>query len=123
MEIFNDEEMLGVLSGQWGDYGLPPGQSSFAMHASVVRHYLNGGNYPVGTSRQIAETVSDNLENMGGKLYGHASVDEILTSNGKTIGVRLKGGEEIYAPLVISSAGVVNTYGKFLRTSSNSEEY
>ena len=23
MEIFNDEEILGVLSGQWGDYGLP----------------------------------------------------------------------------------------------------
>ena len=119
MEIFNDKKMLGVLCGQWGDYGLPPTQSSFAMHAAVVRHYLNGGNYPVGTSRQIAETASDNLENMGGKLYVHASVDEILTSNGKTTGVRLKGGEEIYAPLVISSAGVVNTYGKFLRNSPN----
>ena len=117
MEIFNDKKMLGVLCGQWGDYGLPPAQSSFAMHAAVVRHYLNGGNYPVGTSRKIAETASDNLENMGGKLYVHASVDEILTSNGKTTGVRLKGGEEIYAPLVISSAGVVNTYGKFLRNS------
>jgi len=117
--LTDDQQLIGVLTGQWGDHGLPPAQSSFAMHASVVRHYLNGGNYPVGTSRKIAETVSDNLENMGGKLYVHASVDEILTSNGKTTGVRLKGGEEIYAPLVISSAGVVNTYGKFLRNSPN----
>ena len=44
MDIFNDEKILGVLTGQWGDYGLPPAQSSFAMHAMVVRHYLNGGN-------------------------------------------------------------------------------
>ena len=105
MEIFDDEKILGVLSGQWGDYGLPPGQSSFAMHAMVVRHYLNGGNYPIGTSRKIAETIIENLENKGGKLYVNAAVDEILVNKGKVHGVRLEGGEEIYAPIVISSAG------------------
>ena len=123
MEIFNDEEILGVLSGQWGDYGLPPGQSSFAMHSMVVRHYLNGGNYPIGTSRKIAETAVDYLEDMGGKLYVNAPVDEILTRGGKTIGVSLEGGDEIFAPLVISSAGVINTYGKFLRNAPNMKSY
>ena len=123
MEIFNDEKMLGVLSGQWGDHGLPPGQSSFAMHAMVVRHYLNGGNYPIGTSRKIAETASENLEGMGGKIYVNAPVDEILIRGGKTLGVRLKEGEEIYAPIVISSAGIVNTYGKFLRNTPNFKDY
>ena len=123
MEIFNDEEILGVLSGQWGDYGLPPGQSSFAMHSMVVRHYLNGGNYPIGTSRKIAETTVDYLEDMGGKLYVNAPVDEILTRGGKTMGVILEGGDEIFAPLVISSAGVINTYGKFLRNAPNMKSY
>jgi all-trans-retinol 13,14-reductase len=69
MDIFNDEKILGVLSGQWGDYGLPPSKSSFAMHSAVVRHYLNGGNYPIGTSRKIAETAVDHLEAMGGSIY------------------------------------------------------
>ena len=123
MDIFNDEQMLGVLSGQWGDYGLPPGKSSFAMHATVVRHYLNGGNYPVGTSRRIAETAVEYLESLGGKLYVSAGVDEILTHKGKTCGVRLKKGEEIYAPMVISSSGVMNTFGKLLRNSSNYKSY
>ena len=41
---------IGVLTGQFGDYGLPPGASSFAMHAMLARHYLRGGFYPVGGS-------------------------------------------------------------------------
>ncbi len=93
MEIFNDVEMLGVLSGQCGDYGLPPSRSSFAMHSSVVRHYLNGGNYPIGTSRKIAETAVDYLEDMGGNVYVNAPVDEIITYAGKTQGIRLEGGD------------------------------
>jgi len=115
MDIFDDETILGVLSGQWGDHGLPPGYSSFAMHAMVVRHYLDGGNYPIGTSRRIAETAVDYLESMGGALYVNAGVDEIITHKGKAVGVRLEKGDEILVPLIISSAGVMNTYGNFLR--------
>ena len=39
------------------------------------------------------------------------------------MGVRLEEGDEIHAPLVISSAGVVNTYGKFLRNAPNIKSY
>ena len=106
MDIFDDEKILGVLTGQWGDYGLPPAQSSFAMHAMVVRHYLNGGNYPIGTSRKIAETSSDYLESMGGKIYVNANVDEILIEKRKTIGVQLESGEQI-ATINIKSSELV----------------
>jgi len=123
MEIFNDENILGVLSGQWGDYGLPPGQSSFAMHSSVVRHYLDGGNYPIGTSRKIAETTVEYLETLGGKLYVNAGVDKIITQKGKAVGVKLETGEEIFVPIIISSAGVMNTYGNFLRDDKSSNQF
>tara|TARA_B110000438_G_C15803656_1_gene646307 strand:+ start:256 stop:1839 length:1584 start_codon:yes stop_codon:yes gene_type:complete len=115
MDIFNDETILGVLTGQWGDYGLPPSQSSFAMHAMVVRHYLDGGNYPIGTSRRIAETAVDYLQKLDGELYVNADVDEVIVSKNKAIGVRLSNGEEILASTIISSAGIFNTYGHFLR--------
>ena len=115
MDIFNDEKILGVLSGQWGDYGLPPSKSSFAMHAMVVHHYLDGGNYPIGSSRRIAETIVEYFESLGGELYVSAGVDEIITQHGKAIGVRLDNENEIFSTLIISSAGVMNTYGNFLR--------
>ena len=122
MNIFNDEKILGVLTGQWGDHGLPPSQSSFAMHAMVVRHYLDGGNYPIGTSRRIAETAVDYLESMGSNVYVNAGIDEIITYKGKAIGVRLEKGEEIKVPIIISSAGVMNTYGKLIKNNTLSTQ-
>ena len=55
--LTRNPELKGILSAQWGDYGLPPGKSSFAMHATVVAHYFNGGSYPVGGSASIAASM------------------------------------------------------------------
>jgi len=63
------------------------------------------------------------LENMGGKLYVNAGVDKIITQKGKAIGVKLEKGEEIFAPIIISSAGVMNTYGNFLRDDESSNQH
>ncbi|MCC6273753.1 MAG: NAD(P)-binding protein, partial [Deltaproteobacteria bacterium] len=52
--LTSDPRLIGVLTAQYGDYGLPPKQSSFAIHALVTRHYFDGGNYPVGGSGRIA---------------------------------------------------------------------
>jgi len=41
-------ELKAVLTVQWGDYGLPPGQSSFGVHAVMAEHYVDGAAYPIG---------------------------------------------------------------------------
>ena len=104
--LTKNEELIGVLTGQYGDYGLPPAQSSFLMHATVAKHYLNGGAYPVGGSARIFETVEPVIEAAGGAVYVSAEVEKILVRQGKAIGVRMVDGLEILSPLVISSAGV-----------------
>jgi all-trans-retinol 13,14-reductase len=49
-EVLDDlgvrRELRAVLTAQWGDYGLPPGESSFGVHAIVAAHYFDGGAYP-----------------------------------------------------------------------------
>ena len=55
--LTKNEELIKVLTGQYGDYGLPPKESSFSMHASVARHYFDGGNFPIGGSSQIVNTI------------------------------------------------------------------
>jgi all-trans-retinol 13,14-reductase len=60
---------------------------------------------------------------MGGNLYVNAGVDEIIIHKNKIVGVRLEKGEEIYAPIIISSAGVVNTFDKLLRNSPKYNNY
>ena len=87
-------KLIGVLTGQWGDYGLPPSKSSFAMHSFVARHYLD---YPTGTSRKIAETISDLIEKNGGSLYV-APVKSIEVNKGKATGVVMDNGIFVQDP-------------------------
>ena len=112
--LTDDQELIAVLTGQWGDYGLAPAESSFFMHAMVVRHYLNGGAYPVGGSSRIAATIVPVIEAAGGKVITNATVETIVVERGRAVGVRLEDGQEVRAPLVLSDAGVANTYGRLV---------
>jgi hypothetical protein len=46
--LTQNKELIGVLAAQWGNYGLPPQQSSFGVHAMIAHHYFEGASYPVG---------------------------------------------------------------------------
>ena len=108
-------ELAGVLTGQWGDYGLPPGRSSFGVHAVVARHYINGAAYPVGGAAAILETMLPAIEAAGGKVLVSADVKEVLLDpGGRACGVRMQDGREFHAPTVISDAGAANTYRRLL---------
>ncbi len=112
--ITQNEKLIGVLTGQYGDYGLPPSQSSFAIHAMVAKHYFRGGCYPTGGSTRIFDTIAPMIVNAGGAIYTNAHVSEIIVANGKATGVKMADGQIIHAPMVISSAGIFNTYNQML---------
>lgn len=112
--ITGNAKLIGVLTGQYGDYGLPPKRSSFAMHASVAKHYFFGGNYPVGGSARFAETIAPKILAGGGMLLTNAGVVEIVVEQGRAVGVKMDDDRVLRAPLIISNAGAVNTYGHLL---------
>ena len=107
--ITSNDELIGLLTGQWGDYGLPPAQSSFAAHAAIAEHYFNGAAFPVGGGAQTAAATIPTIERGGGQVVGAADVLHILTSNGRATGVRMADGQEFLAGIVISDAGVFTT--------------
>src|SRR3984885_8869010 len=111
----SNEELIAVLTAQWGDYGLPPAQSSFGIHAIIASHYFNGASYPVGGASRIAETIAPAIERNGGKIVVSADVQEIIVQNGKAIGVRMADGREFRSNLVISDAGARNTFQRLVR--------
>jgi all-trans-retinol 13,14-reductase len=113
-ELTRDEELLAVLTGQYGDYGLPPRQASFAIHAAVVAHYLGGGFYPVGGASSFAAGLAPLIEERGGHLAVSAEVASVVVEHGRAVGVRLAEGRELRAPLVISDAGVATTFGRLV---------
>jgi len=112
--LTTNQELIKVLSGQYGDYGLPPKQSSFVMHASVVRHYSSGGNFPIGGSSRIVATIDPVIESAGGTILVKAEVDEIIIKNNTAVGVKMPDGKVINANNIISGAGIITTYNKLL---------
>jgi len=111
----HNEQLIAVLTGQYGDYGLPPAKSSFAMHAALVKHYFNGGYYPIGGSGQFFDTIAPKIIRNGGKIIINAAVAEIIIENNSAKGVKLSDGRVINSKQVVSSAGVHITFNKLLK--------
>ncbi len=114
--LTNNQRLIAVLCAQCGNYGLSPRYSSFATHAIVVGHFMNGGYYPEGGSVALNKHIIDDFVDNGGQLFINATVDEIVVNNNKVKGVRL-GDKFIQCNSVISNAGVRNTFDHLISDS------
>lgn len=116
-ETVDDPQLRGVLASQWGDYGLPPEQSSFGIHALIAKDYLPGGWVPIGGAQQLASSIVPIIQAAGGQcLTGH-EVQRLDIQHGRVtrvIATHKKSEVEFTAPLVISDAGSAKTFGEFI---------
>ena len=110
-----NQRLIGVLTAQFVDYGLPPAESSFAAHAAIAHHYLAGGFYPIGGAGRIAATIIPVIRAAGGTVVTAAQVAEIVVERGRARGVRMaRDGAIIRAPIVVSDAGATNTFTRLV---------
>ncbi|MEO8857278.1 MAG: FAD-dependent oxidoreductase [Burkholderiaceae bacterium] len=118
---FHDPLLRALLASQWGDYGLPPSRSAFAIHAQIVAHYLQGAWFPDGGSSRIARTFERGIERAGGVIRVSQEVVRILVEDGRAVGVEVidrRGAQPrrvtYRAPLVISNVGAALTFKQLL---------
>ncbi|MBR8834936.1 MAG: FAD-dependent oxidoreductase [Stigonema ocellatum SAG 48.90 = DSM 106950] len=74
-----------------------------------------GVEYPLGGSGAIVNALVRGLERWGGQLLLGCHVEQILVETFKVVGVRLRSGEILKAPVVISNASMWDTYTELLR--------
>ena len=127
-EITEDEVLKTILSYNFGSYGTLPKDTSFVMHALLTDHFAHGSYYPEGGGTEIAFHIIPVIERAGGRVLVKAQVTNILFDDGNTkvTGVTVKCGrqsEDIKAPIVISDAGMINTYNEPLLTKEVQEKY
>ncbi|XP_055752704.1 all-trans-retinol 13,14-reductase-like [Salvelinus fontinalis] len=99
-------------------YGVPPKESSFLMNTLLLQHYKRGAYYPIGGASEIAFHIIPVIRKAGGAVLVRAPVQTILLNEeGSAYGVTVRKGQEevqVLAPVVISNAGIFNTFEKFL---------
>ncbi|KFQ07472.1 Putative all-trans-retinol 13,14-reductase, partial [Haliaeetus albicilla] len=107
-----------VFSYIFPTYGVVPSKASFSMHSILVNHFLHGAWYPKGGAGEIAFHIIPVIRKAGGNVFGKAAVQTILLdAEGKACGVSVKKGQDlvnIFAPVIISDAGIFNTYERLL---------
>ena len=120
---FRSPQLKALLATQWGDYGLPPKESAFAVHALVVDSYMNGAWFPKGGAGRIARAFEQGIEASGGAIKVSHEVTSILIEGGRAVGVKAldrRGAEPVEvvfrAPIVISDVGARATYRRLLPT-------
>ncbi|XP_056143931.1 all-trans-retinol 13,14-reductase-like [Lampris incognitus] len=117
-ELTWNKDLRAVFTYIFGTYGNMPKDTSFSMHSLLVSHYLNGAWYPKGGASEIAYHMIPIIEKAGGAVLVRAPVNRILFNDAKeAYGVSVMKGQEeihIHSPMVISDAGIFNTYQKLL---------
>ncbi|NXA91032.1 RETST reductase, partial [Melanocharis versteri] len=116
--LTSNPELRAVLSYMFPTYGVLPSKASFSMHSILVSHFLHGAWYPKGGAGEIAFHTIPVIRKAGGNVFGKAPVQRILLDpQGRACGVSVKKGQDlvdIFAPVIISDAGIFNTYEKLL---------
>lgn len=96
-KLTDNEKLIGVLTAQYGDYGLLPTESSFYMHALLANHYMEGAGYPIGGSGSVARTVEPVIQQSGGQILYYADVKSVVLDGDKAVGVEMADGKQIFA--------------------------
>lgn len=112
----NDPQLLQFIDMECYCWSVVPADKTPMINAGMVfsdRHY-GGINYPKGGVGEIAQKLVAGLEKAGGQIRYSARVSEILTEQGKAVGVRLATGEEYRAKRVVSNATRWDTFEKLM---------
>lgn len=108
-ESISNPRLRAALTATWGDHGGKPSEASFAVHATVMHHFLEGAYYPVGGAAAYAAGMVPVIERAGGRVQLSAEVAALLFDGERVSGVRLADGTVYRASHVISDAGAQNT--------------
>lgn len=122
-EYVSNPKLAAVLSAQWGTFGGLPKEASFGIHATIMRHYLEGAGYPVGGASAIANGLVPVIESAGGKAIAAMPVSAILVEDGKAVGVKTESGDVFEAPVIVSAIGAGETVKRLLPPEIRQQEW
>ncbi len=119
--------VLGFFAGGGGaNSSLKTPGSAYMLARGIVRDGSTAagpGGFMKGGMGAISEAIRRSGEAHGMEVRTSCPVEKILTENGRAVGVRLEGGEEIRSKIVIANATARTIFTKLLDTETLPEEF
>lgn len=122
--VIKDAKLKGIISAQWGYYGLPPSKLASVYYGMPLYAYLTGGGfYPRGRSQTISNALVKFIEQRGGRVLLNTRVEKILVQDGAAHGVLTADGRQHSAKLVVSNANAYDTFHRMLEAGAVPKDY
>ena len=109
-EWFENDVVKGnmAVNGIIGTWAGPaePGTAYVLMHHSVGEEeegQVASWGFPEGGMGAVADAIRASAESFGAQIKVNSPVSKIMVKDGKATGVVVEGGEEYYAPVVVTS--------------------
>jgi phytoene dehydrogenase-like protein len=123
-EYTANPSLRSVMSIFCGYYGLPPSKLSGFYYMVATGGYLRyGGSYPAGGSQAISNAITELIESKGGDVRLGTRVAQVLTRDGRAMGVKTSGGESLTAKAVAANCSAVSLFSNMLPTGSLPSDY
>jgi phytoene dehydrogenase-like protein len=102
--VLGAQAVNGIIGTWFGPFS--PGSAYVLAHHSVGDlgdGVLAGWGFAEGGMGAVADAIRSSAESLGATVRVNAPVERILVREGRTVGVVLEGGEEITAPVVVTT--------------------
>jgi len=113
-----DKRLRAAITGQSGNYGIPPAEVSTMLHCGLVNHYFKGAYYPKGGGQRMSDRLAEVIEANGGTVCLRRKIEQVLVENGKAVGVRTEtrrgDAYEVRAKAVVSAGDFSTAMTKLL---------
>ncbi|MCP5007527.1 MAG: NAD(P)/FAD-dependent oxidoreductase [Planctomycetes bacterium] len=122
--FFTDEDLKMVLSAQWGYIGSPPHEASaIGMCQMLVNYLKDGAYYPLGSTQNFADTITQKFIDYGGQIMLSSKVDRIWAKDKLIKGVITDRGGEYLADIFVSNIDPGQTFFSLMKSEKIDESY
>ncbi|MBW1685166.1 MAG: NAD(P)/FAD-dependent oxidoreductase [Deltaproteobacteria bacterium] len=104
-----------ILHAQWSYIGPPTSRLNFTIYGAMLYKFLETSAYiPRQRSHEFSLALDARIRKMGGHIEYNTRVEEILTRNGRVVGVVTSKGDRIETGHVISNASPTLVYNHLI---------
>jgi phytoene dehydrogenase-like protein len=108
-----------ILHAQWSYIGCPTSRLNFTIYGAMLYKFLTTSAYiPRQRSHEFSAALDARIREKGGHVEYNTEVEQILTSNGRVVGVVTSKGDRIATGRVISNASPTLVYNRMIEPRS-----